>query len=241
MAALISSVMYTKDKVPFFVDRCEEMGIEVLPPDVNVSDHELRRRRRQHPLRPRRGQGRRLRGGRGDQGARASRTGRSSRSGTSASASTRAPSTSGRSRPGQVRRLRLDRRDAQGHARRCSSRRSRPGQKAQEDAQIGQGSIFDLGGDPAADGARRRRSRRRAPADPARGVRPARAARGREGDARHCSSPRTRSSEVRDALRAARRLLARRARRRRRDGDWVTVGGIVTRGQEDPHRRPATR
>jgi DNA polymerase III subunit alpha len=39
MAALISSVMSTKDKVPFFVNRCEEMGIEVLPPDVNSSDH----------------------------------------------------------------------------------------------------------------------------------------------------------------------------------------------------------
>jgi DNA polymerase-3 subunit alpha len=41
MAALISSVMATKDKVPFFVARCEEMGIEILPPDVNLSDHEF--------------------------------------------------------------------------------------------------------------------------------------------------------------------------------------------------------
>jgi DNA polymerase III subunit alpha len=39
MAALISSVMSTKDKVPFFVARCEEMGIQILPPDVNASDH----------------------------------------------------------------------------------------------------------------------------------------------------------------------------------------------------------
>ena len=39
MAAVISTVMSTKDKVPFFVNRCEEMGIEVLPPDVNDSDH----------------------------------------------------------------------------------------------------------------------------------------------------------------------------------------------------------
>ena len=39
MAAVISSVMSTKDKVPFFVNRCNEMGIEVLPPDVNSSDH----------------------------------------------------------------------------------------------------------------------------------------------------------------------------------------------------------
>ncbi|MEA2403893.1 MAG: polymerase subunit alpha, partial [Thermoleophilaceae bacterium] len=41
MAALISSVMSTKDKVPFFVSRCEEMGIEVLPPDVNESNHDF--------------------------------------------------------------------------------------------------------------------------------------------------------------------------------------------------------
>ncbi len=41
MAALISSVMDTKDKVPFFVARCEEMGIAILPPDVNSSDHEF--------------------------------------------------------------------------------------------------------------------------------------------------------------------------------------------------------
>jgi DNA polymerase-3 subunit alpha len=31
--------MNTKDKVPFFVNRCSEMGIDVLPPDVNSSDH----------------------------------------------------------------------------------------------------------------------------------------------------------------------------------------------------------
>ena len=41
MAALISSVMSTKDKVPFFVSACEEMGIEVLPPDVNVSGNDF--------------------------------------------------------------------------------------------------------------------------------------------------------------------------------------------------------
>jgi DNA polymerase-3 subunit alpha len=37
MAALISSVMNTKDKVPFYVNACHELGIEVLPPDVNES------------------------------------------------------------------------------------------------------------------------------------------------------------------------------------------------------------
>jgi DNA polymerase III subunit alpha len=39
MAALISSVMDTKDKVPFFVAQAEQMGIRILPPDVNLSDH----------------------------------------------------------------------------------------------------------------------------------------------------------------------------------------------------------
>src|SRR5205823_7031136 len=41
MAALISSVMETKDKVPFFVAQAEQMGISILPPDVNLSDHEF--------------------------------------------------------------------------------------------------------------------------------------------------------------------------------------------------------
>ena len=41
MAALISSVMDTKDKVPFFVAQAEQMGIAILPPDVNLSDHEF--------------------------------------------------------------------------------------------------------------------------------------------------------------------------------------------------------
>jgi DNA polymerase-3 subunit alpha len=37
MAALISSVMSTKDRVPFYVNACNELGLEVLPPDVNES------------------------------------------------------------------------------------------------------------------------------------------------------------------------------------------------------------
>ena len=41
MAALISSVMNTKDRVPFYVDACHEMGIEVLPPDVNGSQYDF--------------------------------------------------------------------------------------------------------------------------------------------------------------------------------------------------------
>ena len=41
MAALISSVMDTKDKVPFFAAQAEQMGIAILPPDVNLSDHKF--------------------------------------------------------------------------------------------------------------------------------------------------------------------------------------------------------
>ena len=41
MAALISSVMNTKDKVPFYVAACDELGIEVLPPDANSSAHDF--------------------------------------------------------------------------------------------------------------------------------------------------------------------------------------------------------
>jgi DNA polymerase-3 subunit alpha len=37
MAALISSVMNTKDKVPFYVNACHDLAIDVLPPDVNQS------------------------------------------------------------------------------------------------------------------------------------------------------------------------------------------------------------
>ncbi|MDQ3833790.1 MAG: DNA polymerase III subunit alpha, partial [Actinomycetota bacterium] len=39
MAALMSSVMNTKDRVPQYVAEARAMGIEVLPPDVNESRH----------------------------------------------------------------------------------------------------------------------------------------------------------------------------------------------------------
>src|SRR5690348_17663845 len=43
MAALISSVMSTKDRVPFYVTECADMGLEVLPPDVNTSGSDFTR------------------------------------------------------------------------------------------------------------------------------------------------------------------------------------------------------
>ena len=60
MAALISTVMHTKDKVPYFVNASRQMGINVLPPDVNESMHDFRvLDGRRHPLRPLRREGRR--------------------------------------------------------------------------------------------------------------------------------------------------------------------------------------
>jgi DNA polymerase III subunit alpha len=41
MAALLSSVMSTKDRVPFYVGECTDMGMEVLPPDVNSSQSDF--------------------------------------------------------------------------------------------------------------------------------------------------------------------------------------------------------
>jgi DNA polymerase-3 subunit alpha len=41
MASLISSVMNTKDRVPLYVLACKEMGIEVEPPDVNLSQNDF--------------------------------------------------------------------------------------------------------------------------------------------------------------------------------------------------------
>lgn len=42
MAALLSSVMNNLDKVGLYIRECKEMGIEVLPPDINESGYEFR-------------------------------------------------------------------------------------------------------------------------------------------------------------------------------------------------------
>ncbi len=68
MAALISSVMDTKDKVPFFVNQAEQMGIEHPAAGREPLRPRVHRRGRQHPLRAGRREGRRLRRGGGDQG-----------------------------------------------------------------------------------------------------------------------------------------------------------------------------
>ena len=147
MAALISSVMNTKDRVPFYVNACDELGIEVLPPDVNVSQRRLRRRRGQDPLRPQRGQERR----RGRVRARSSRAREEGGPFASIWDFTE------RVDPQVVNKRALESlvkcgaldstgaHAARGCSRACSSRRSRCGQKQQADRLAGQGSIFDLG------------------------------------------------------------------------------------------------
>ena len=255
MAALISSVMSTKDKVPFFVARCEEMGIEILPPDVNLSDHEF-------TVGP----------------SRRSATSASAWTPSRASATRRSRRSSGRARrAGEFTSLwdfceRVDSRAVNKKAIealiKCGAFGSTgatrkgmlevleqaqgAGQKAQQDALIGQGSIFDLhDGAPrrrAAGGRRRRRASgdrsagwawpARAPADPDRGVRPGRAAGGREGSDRPVRLRPPAEAAARGAARA-RGLPAGRARRSPRQG----LGDGRRdhhRGQADPHpqRRP---
>ncbi len=98
MAALISSVMSTKDKVPFFVARLRGDGHRDPAARRQPLRSRVHGRERQHSLRPRRGQGRRLSGGRGDQASSGGGRTASHRCGTSVSASIAAPSTRRRSR-----------------------------------------------------------------------------------------------------------------------------------------------
>ena len=131
MAALISSVMNTKDRVPIYVNACDEMGIEVLPPDVNYSqsDFAVVEGKIRFGLNAvkgvgdRRAQGDRLR----------ARAGRSVRLGLGLRRAHRSRlRQQARARGArQVRRLRLHRRLAQEECSRCSTRsspggRSRP-------------------------------------------------------------------------------------------------------------------
>ncbi len=39
MAALLSSVMDSEGKIALYIQNCKNMGIEVLPPDINESEH----------------------------------------------------------------------------------------------------------------------------------------------------------------------------------------------------------
>ena len=241
MAALISSVMDTKDKVPFFANQAESMGIEILPPDVNLSDHEfvVDEGNIRFGLDAVKGVGyaavEAIKAARAEGGnfeslwefcarvdARAV-----NKKAIEALVKCGAFGSTGASRKGMLSVL---------------EQAQAAGQKSQQDAQIGQGSIFDGSLRPLRHRRRERRDggvrRAPAPADPVGGVRPARDAGDREGVDRpvHLRAPAQagpRGAARPGGLRPdrARRAQGRRLGHRRRHHHA---------GQEDPHaqRRP---
>ena len=222
MAAVISSVMNTKDKVPFFVNRCEEMGIEVLPPDVNSSDHSfvvsenairfgldavknvghqavesILRAREDSPI-----------ASIWDFCERVDSRAVNKRA-IECLIKCGALDSTGATRKGMLETL---------------PAAQSAGQKAQEDAQMGQGSIFDFGDDSVA-GQGGGQAQHRPPISAAEFERGELLAMEKETLGTYLSShPLT---EVRGALRARVDCsLAELAGKQ--DGSWVTVGGIVT-------------
>ena len=246
MAALISSVMSTKDKVPFFVARCEEMGIEILPPDVNLSDHEFTVEARRSRAGERIGNirfGLDAVKGVGYQAVEAIKRAREeggkftslwdfcervdnrtvNKKAIEALIKCGALGSTGASRKGMLAVL---------------EQAQAAGQKTQQDALIGQGSIFDLGAWRAPP-PRRARPRRAGslvpvhPPIPAEEFDQARAAGRREGSDRAVRLGAPAEAAARGAARA-RRLLAVGARRPPRQG----LGDGRRdhhRGQADPH------
>jgi DNA polymerase-3 subunit alpha len=223
MAAVISSVMNTKDKVPFFVNRCEEMGIKVLPPDVNSSDHDFV----------------------------VSET--AIRFGLDAVKNVGRAAVDAILRAREERPIesiwdfceRVDARAVNKRATEClikcgaldstgATRRAMlealpaaqsAGQKAQEDAQLGQGSIFDFGEGSADGGGGPSGAQHRPPLSAEEFDRRELLALEKETLGTYLSSHPL--SEVREALRA--RVDCPLAELGGRpDGSWVTVGGIVT-------------
>ncbi len=222
MAAVISSVMNTKDKVPFFVNRCEEMGIEVLPPDVNSSHHgfvvsenairfgldavknvgraavdAILRAREDGPITSIWDFCERV-------DARAV-----NKRAIECLVKCGALDSTGATRKGMLETL-LAAQSA--------------GQKAQEDAQLGQGSIFDVGGEAGGEGEGPSRSHHRPPISAAEFDRRELLAMEKETLGTFLSSHPL--SEVRDALRA-RADCTLGELGAKPDGAWVTVGGIV--------------
>ncbi len=224
MAALISSVMSTKDKVPFFVSRCEEMGLEVLPPDVNASDHGFV------------ASGKSIRFGLDavknvgkaavDAIIVAREDGGPFESLWDFCERVDARAVNKRAIESLVRCGALDSTDAtrSGMLSVLESAQG-AGQKAQEDAQLGQGSIFDLDESPADAGAGANgAAKRHPPVPPLQDEREELMAMERDTLGLFLSSHPLK--EVRGALRAKVECsladLDRRA-----DNDWVTVGGMI--------------
>ena len=171
---------------------------------------------RQHPLRPRRGEERRRRGRRRDR--RRPRGGRPVQLDLGLLRAGRLPrgEQEGDRVAGQVRRSRLHRRRRATACCRCSPQAQGSGQKAQQDALLGQGSIFDLEEPTPAAAGRRRRSPAGTTTCPCRRCRTtARARHDGEGDARAVPLEPSAEGGAGGAAGAG-RLLARRARRARR-------------------------
>jgi DNA polymerase III subunit alpha len=231
MAALISSVMDTKDKVPFFVSQAEQMGISILPPDVNLSDHEFvvvdgnirfgldavkgvgfqaveaikRAREEGGPFRDL-----------WDFCARVDARAVNKKA-IEALIKCGAFGSTGATRKGMLEVL---------------EQAQRAGQSAQQDALIGQGSIFDLGGDAgagsSAPGGGAGFALPRAPIPTVEFDRAELLAAEKEAIGLFISAHPLK--EVGPALRArAECSLAELVGRR--DGDWVTVGGMITQAK----------
>jgi DNA polymerase-3 subunit alpha len=224
MAALISSVMDTKDKVPFFVGQAEQMGISILPPDVNLSDHEfvVVDANIRFGLDAVKGVGfaavEAIKRARGDGGpfrdlwdfcARVD--GRAvNKKAIEALIKCGAFGSTGASRKGMLTVLE----QAQG-----------AGQKAQQDALIGQGSIFDLGGDVGGGDLGNVSVPSHAPIPMIEFDRNELLAAEKESIGLFISAHPLK--EVRAALRASVDCTLGELSGRR-DGDWVTVGGMIT-------------
>jgi DNA polymerase-3 subunit alpha len=222
MAAVISSVMNTKDKVPFFVNRCEEMGIDVLPPDVNSSDHDfvvsesairfgldavknvghsaveaILRAREDAPI-----------ASIWDFCERVDSRAVNKRA-IECLIKCGALDSTGATRKGMLEAL---------------PAAQSAGQKAQEDAQLGQGSIFDFGDGAGAEGGGGGQAQHRPPISASEFERRELLAMEKETLGTYLSSHPL--SEVREALRA--RVDCGLAELGGKpDGSWVTVGGIV--------------
>ncbi len=230
MAALISSVMDTKDKVPFFVAQAEQMGIAILPPDVNLSDHEfvVVEGDIRFGLDAVKGVGyqaveaiKRARAEKGpflslfDFCARVD-TRSVNKKAIEALIKCGAFGTTGASRKGMLAVLE----QAQG-----------AGQKAQQDALAGQGSIFDLGFDGDGDGSggpAALAAPSHAPIPAGEFERPELLAAEKESIGLFISAHPLK--DVGAAL-AARADCSLAELAGRRDGDWVTVGGMITQAK----------
>jgi len=227
MAALISSVMDTKDKVPFFVSQAEQMGIEILPPDVNLSDHEFvvvdgsirfgldavkgvgyqaveaikRAREQGGPFRDL-----------WDFCARVDNRAVNKKA-IEALIKCGAFGSTGDSRKGMLAVL---------------EQAQAAGQQAQQDQLIGQGSIFDLGIEDTSGGASGALAPAHAPIPAAEFDRSELLALEKESIGLFISAHPLK--EVAPALRAASDCTLA-ALAQRRDGDWVTVGGMITQAK----------